>query len=147
MYNPGDDVQLASRLLGVPGMPGLTAYMDLPDIGQPKTGDTVVLAGASGAVGSLVGQIDRIQGARALGIAGGAKKCRYVVDQLGFDACIDHHGAPTELGKNSTLRISAHRKRIIWGKKENGKNRLAKQNRKALKAGLYPSVTGRVSAQ
>ena len=78
-YNPGDDVQLASRALDVLGMPGLTAHMDLLDIGQPKTGDTVVLAGTSGAVGSLIGQIDRIQGARALGIAGGAKKCRYVV--------------------------------------------------------------------
>ena len=102
LYNPGDEVLLASRALGVLGMPGLTAYMDLLDIGQPKTGDTIVLAGASGAIGSLIGQIDRIQGARALGIAGGAKKCRYVVDQLGFDACIDHHGTPTELGKNRT---------------------------------------------
>ena len=89
--NPlGDDVQLASRALGVLGMPGFTAYMGLLDIGQPKPGETVVVAAASGAVGSLVGQIARLKGARAVGIAGGADKCRYVVDVLGFDACLDH---------------------------------------------------------
>lgn len=86
----GDDVQQASRALGVLGMPGFTAYMGLLDIGQPTAGDTVVVAAASGAVGSLVGQIAKIKRARAVGIAGGAEKCRYVVDQLGFDACIDH---------------------------------------------------------
>lgn len=86
----GDDVQLASRALGVLGMPGFTAYMGLLDIGQPKAGETVVVAAASGAVGSLVGQIAKLKGARAVGIAGGADKCRYVVDELGFDACIDH---------------------------------------------------------
>jgi len=71
-------------------MPGFTAYMGLLDIGQPQPGETVVVAAASGAVGSLVGQIANIKGARAVGIAGGADKCRYVVDELGFDACIDH---------------------------------------------------------
>lgn len=86
----GDDVALASRALGVLGMPGFTAYMGLLDIGQPQAGETVVVAAASGAVGSLVGQIARLKGARAVGIAGGAEKCRYVVDELGFDACIDH---------------------------------------------------------
>jgi NADPH-dependent curcumin reductase CurA len=85
-----DDPRLASRALGVLGMPGFTAYMGLLDIGQPKAGETVVVAAASGAVGSLVGQIAKIRGARAVGIAGGADKCRYVVDELGFDACIDH---------------------------------------------------------
>ena len=85
-----DDVGLASRALGVLGMPGFTAYMGLLDIGQPQEGDTVVVAAASGAVGSLVGQIAKLKGARAVGIAGGADKCRYVVDELGFDACIDH---------------------------------------------------------
>jgi NADPH-dependent curcumin reductase CurA len=74
-------------------MPGFTAYMGLLDIGQPKAGETVVVAAASGAVGSAVGQIARIKGCRAVGIAGGADKCRYVVEELGFDACIDHHGA------------------------------------------------------
>lgn len=85
-----DDPRLASRALGVLGMPGFTAYMGLLDIGQPRPGETVVVAAASGAVGSLVGQIAKIKGARAVGIAGGADKCRYVVDELGFDACIDH---------------------------------------------------------
>ncbi|TAL86467.1 MAG: NADP-dependent oxidoreductase [Rhodanobacter sp.] len=82
-----------SLALGVLGMPGFTAYMGLLDIGQPKAGETVVVAAASGAVGSVVGQIAKLQGCRVVGIAGGAEKCRYVVDQLGFDACIDHRAA------------------------------------------------------
>jgi NADPH-dependent curcumin reductase CurA len=76
--------------LGVLGMPGFTAYMGLLDIGQPKAGETVVVAAASGAVGSVVGQIAKLKRCRAVGIAGGADKCRFVVDTLGFDACIDH---------------------------------------------------------
>ena len=79
-----------SLALGVLGMPGFTAYMGLLDIGQPKAGETVVVAAASGAVGSVVGQIAKIKGCRVVGVAGGPKKCRYVVDELGFDACIDH---------------------------------------------------------
>ena len=79
-----------SLALGVLGMPGFTAYMGLLDIGQPKAGETVVVAAASGAVGSVVGQIAKLQGCRVVGIAGGAEKCRYVVEVLGFDACIDH---------------------------------------------------------
>jgi len=82
-----------SLALGVLGMPGFTAYMGLLDIGQPKAGETVVVAAASGAVGSAVGQIAKLKGCRSVGIAGGPEKCRYVVDTLGFDACIDHHGA------------------------------------------------------
>ena len=76
--------------LGVLGMPGMTAYAGLLEIGQPKPGETVAVAAASGAVGSVVGQIAKIKGCRAVGIAGGAEKCRYVVDELGFDACVDH---------------------------------------------------------
>jgi NADPH-dependent curcumin reductase len=76
--------------LGVLGMPGMTAYAGLLEIGQPKPGETVAVAAASGAVGSVVGQIARIKGCRAIGVAGGADKCRYVVEELGFDACIDH---------------------------------------------------------
>jgi NADPH-dependent curcumin reductase CurA len=76
--------------LGVLGMPGMTAYTGLLEIGKPKEGETVVVAAASGAVGQLVGQIAKLKGARAVGIAGGAEKCRYVVEELGFDACIDH---------------------------------------------------------
>jgi NADPH-dependent curcumin reductase CurA len=79
-----------SFALGVLGMPGFTAYMGLLDIGAPQPGETVVVAAATGAVGSLVGQIAKITGSRAVGIAGGAEKCRYAVDVLGFDACLDH---------------------------------------------------------
>ncbi|MFA7556053.1 MAG: zinc-binding dehydrogenase [Spongiibacteraceae bacterium] len=82
-----------SMALGVLGMPGFTAYMGLLDIGQPKAGETVVVAAASGAVGSVVGQIAKLKGCRVVGIAGGAQKCRFVTEQLGFDACIDHHSA------------------------------------------------------
>ncbi len=79
-----------STALGVLGMPGFTAYAGLLTIGQPKPGETVVVAAASGAVGSIVGQIAKIKGARAVGIAGGADKCAFVRDVLGFDAVIDH---------------------------------------------------------
>ena len=77
--------------LGVLGMPGFTAYMGLLDIGQPSANETVVVAAASGAVGAVVGQIAKLQGCYVVGIAGGADKCRYVVDELGFDVCLDHH--------------------------------------------------------
>ena len=76
--------------LGALGMPGLTAYFGLLDIGQPKAGETVVVSGAAGAVGALVGQIAKLKGARVVGIAGGADKARYLVDELGFDAAIDY---------------------------------------------------------
>ena len=79
-----------STALGVLGMPGFTAWAGLLQIGQPKPGETVVVAAASGAVGSAVGQIARIKGARAVGIAGGPEKCAFVRDELGFDAVIDH---------------------------------------------------------
>lgn len=82
-----------STALGVLGMPGMTAYTGLLEIGQPKAGETVAVAAASGAVGAIVGQIARIKGARAVGIAGGADKCRYVKEELGFDECIDHRAA------------------------------------------------------
>ena len=79
-----------STAVGVLGMPGMTAYTGLLDIGKPQAGETVVVAAASGAVGSAVGQIARIKGARAVGIAGGKHKCDYVKKELGFDDCIDH---------------------------------------------------------
>jgi NADPH-dependent curcumin reductase len=79
-----------STAVGVLGMPGMTAYTGLLDIGKPQPGETVVVAAASGAVGSAVGQIAKIKGARAVGIAGGADKCRYVKEELGFDDCVDH---------------------------------------------------------
>ncbi len=76
--------------LSVLGMPGMTAYFGLLDTGQPKPGDTVVVSAAAGAVGSVVGQIAKIKNCRAIGIAGGAEKCRYIVQELGFDAAIDY---------------------------------------------------------
>ena len=76
--------------LSVLGMTGLTAYFGLFDVGQPKPGDTVVVSGAAGAVGAIVGQLAKAHGARVIGIAGGADKCRYLVDELGFDAAIDY---------------------------------------------------------
>lgn len=76
--------------LGTLGMSGLTAYFGLLDTGQPKEGETVVVSGAAGAVGSVAGQIAKIKGCRVVGIAGGKDKCDYVVNQLGFDACIDY---------------------------------------------------------
>jgi NADPH-dependent curcumin reductase CurA len=79
--------------LGVLGMPGMTAWTGLMNIGQPKTGETVVVAAASGAVGSVVGQLAKVKGCRTVGIAGGEQKCRYVVEELGLDACVDHRGA------------------------------------------------------
>ena len=80
----------ASYYLGVLGMPGFTAWFGLFEIGQPKAGETVVVSAASGAVGSVVGQLAKIRGCRAVGIAGGRAKCDHVVHELGFDACIDH---------------------------------------------------------
>ena len=78
------------RWVGGLGMPGWTAYFGLLDVGRPKHGETVVVSAASGAVGSLVGQIAKIKGCRAVGIAGGADKCRFVTEELGFDACVDY---------------------------------------------------------
>ncbi|WP_436642998.1 NADP-dependent oxidoreductase [Microbaculum sp. FT89] len=80
------------RWIGGLGMPGQTAYFGLLEVGKPKPGETVVVSAASGAVGSIVGQIAKIVGCRAVGIAGGPEKCRYVVEELGFDACADYKG-------------------------------------------------------
>jgi NADPH-dependent curcumin reductase CurA len=90
VFNLGAQVQHPSYALGVLGMPGFTAYMGLLEIGQPKAGETVVVAAASGAVGSVVGQIAKLKGCRVVGVAGGAEKCRYVEEELGFDECLDH---------------------------------------------------------
>jgi NADPH-dependent curcumin reductase CurA len=76
--------------LGAVGMPGVTAWMGLSQIGAPKAGESVVVSSASGAVGSVVGQLAKIAGCRAVGIAGGPAKCDYVRDELGFDACVDY---------------------------------------------------------
>ncbi|MDY0888487.1 NADP-dependent oxidoreductase [Kosakonia sp. CFBP8986] len=94
----GDDlVKLDSNIphpswaLGILGMPGFTAYMGLLDIGQPKEGETLVVAAATGPVGATVGQIGKIKGCHVVGVAGGSEKCRHAVEVLGFDECIDHH--------------------------------------------------------
>lgn len=89
---PKVDASLAPlpRWLGVLGMPGMTAYFGILDVGALKDGETVVVSAASGAVGALVGQIAKLKGCKVVGIAGGPDKCRYVTQELGFDACIDY---------------------------------------------------------
>ena len=83
-----------TQWLNVLGMPGMTGYFGLMDIGEPKPGETVVVSGAAGAVGQTVGQLAKIKGCRAVGIAGGQAKCDFVVKELGFDACIDYKAGP-----------------------------------------------------
>ena len=90
VLNLGKDPKNPSWSLGILGMPGYTAYAGLLKIGEPESGETVVVAAASGPVGATVGQIAKIRGCRVVGIAGGSVKCDHVVDTLGFDACIDH---------------------------------------------------------
>mgnify|MGYP003118685044 FL=1 len=96
------DMAHPSHALGVLGMPGFTAYMGLLDIGQPKAGETLVVAAATGPVGATVGQIGKLKGCRVVGIAGGAEKCRHAVETLGFDACIDHRASdfPQQLAQH-----------------------------------------------
>ncbi len=83
-----------TQWLNVLGMPGMTGYFGLMDVGQPKAGETVVISGAAGAVGQTVGQIAKIKGSRVVGIAGGPAKCEWVVKELGVDACIDYKAGP-----------------------------------------------------
>ena len=90
------DLAPISTALGVLGMPGQTAYVGLREIGKPKEGETLVVAAASGPVGSMVGQIAKIRGCRVVGIAGSEDKCAYVRDELGFDACLDHRAPDFE---------------------------------------------------
>lgn len=90
LYKVDPKLAPLSYYLGVLGMPGMTGYFGLLKTGQPKAGETVVVSGAAGAVGSLVGQIAKIKGCRVVGIAGGAEKCKFLVDELGFDATIDY---------------------------------------------------------
>jgi NADPH-dependent curcumin reductase CurA len=90
------DLRLGSvtQWLNVLGMPGMTGYFGLMDVGQPKAGETLVVSGAAGAVGQTVGQVAKLKGCRVVGIAGGAAKCAWVVKELGFDACIDYKAQP-----------------------------------------------------
>lgn len=89
-----------STALSVLGMPGMTAWWGLMQIGKPKAGETVVVSAASGAVGSVVGQLAKLHGCRAVGIAGGKDKCDYVVKELGFDACVDYRASGANLFKD-----------------------------------------------
>ena len=86
-----------NQWLNVLGMPGMTGYFGLMDIGQPKAGETVVVSGAAGAVGQTVGQLAKIKGCKVVGIAGGAAKCDWVVKELGFDACIDYKASASSV--------------------------------------------------
>ncbi|MBA6118442.1 NADP-dependent oxidoreductase [Pseudomonas putida] len=90
LYKIDPDLAPLPRYLSALGMTGMTAYFALLDVGQPKAGDTVVISGAAGAVGSIVGQIAKIKGCHVVGIAGGAQKCQYLKDELGFDGVIDY---------------------------------------------------------
>lgn len=85
------DLPHPSWALGILGMPGFTAYMGLMDIGQPKDGETLVVAAATGPVGATVGQLGKLKGCHVVGVAGGEEKCRYAIETLGFSACLDHH--------------------------------------------------------
>lgn len=96
-----------SAYLGLVGMPGMTAWYGYHKILAPKAGETLVVSAASGAVGSVVGQLAKLGGLRAVGIAGGPEKCRYVTDELGFDACIDHRRAKDAEELAQALRIAA----------------------------------------
>ncbi|MBS9438481.1 NADP-dependent oxidoreductase [Photorhabdus noenieputensis] len=91
LLNLGQSPVHPSYQLGLFGMPGLTAYTGLLDIGQPKAGETLVVAAATGPVGATVGQIGKLKGCYVVGVAGSAEKCRHAVDVLGFDVCLDHH--------------------------------------------------------
>ena len=102
---PGGRLEKIDLKLGTPaqwlnvfGMPGMTAYFGLKDVGLPKAGQTLVVSGAAGAVGQTVGQLAKIKGCRVVGIAGGAAKCDWVVKELGFDACIDYKGGSVREG-------------------------------------------------
>ncbi|WP_109314954.1 NADP-dependent oxidoreductase [Pseudovibrio ascidiaceicola] len=94
VFNLGKEPAMPSWALGVMGMPGFTAYAGLLEIGEPKPGETIAVAAASGPVGATVGQIGKIKGCRVVGIAGGAEKCKHAVENLGFDVCLDRN-SPT----------------------------------------------------
>ncbi|HEX2576355.1 MAG TPA: NADP-dependent oxidoreductase, partial [Aquihabitans sp.] len=105
---PGVVDQLA--MLSVYGSTGATAYFGMTDIGRPQPGETAVVSAAAGATGSLAGQIAKLKGARVVGIAGGPEKCRVVVEEFGFDACIDHHAGdlPAQLKEHCPKRVDVY---------------------------------------
>ena len=120
-----------SRFLGGLGMPGMTAYFGLLDVGEPKEGDTVLVSGAAGAVGSVVGQIAKIKGCRVVGIAGGREKCDMVVDKYGFDECIDYKNddVPKALKAACPDRINIYFDNVGGKTLEHAINRIAMHGR------------------
>ena len=112
---------------GVLGMPGMTAYFGLFEVGQPKAGETVVVSAASGAVGQVVGQLAKIAGCRAVGIAGGAKKCAFVKDTLGFDACIDYKASQGP-DRRRESGLPQRRRRLLRQRRRRGERRGARQS-------------------
>ena len=99
------DLAPIQTAIGILGMPGITAYVGLLDHGRPKEGETLVVGAATGAVGTLVGQLGKIKGMRVVGVAGGPEKCAFAVEELGFDACIDHYAQ--EDGRAMTKALAA----------------------------------------
>ena len=116
-----------SAYLGAVGMPGVTGWYGLNRIIAPKAGETVVVSAASGAVGGVVGQLAKLAGARAVGIAGGADKCRYVVETLGFDACVDYKAGNLYQGPEG--RDAGRRRRLLRERRRRSARReLARMN-------------------
>src|SRR3990167_1352723 len=101
-----------TQWLNVLGMPGMTGYFGLMDVGMPQAGETVVVSGAAGAVGQTVGQMAKIKGCRVVGIAGGAAKCEWVVKELGFNACIDYNNTTAVQGPKNYLSLLVNRARM-----------------------------------
>lgn len=115
------DIAPLSTALGVLGMPGLTAWVGLNDIGAAQSGETIVVSAATGAVGSVVGQLAREKGLRVIGVAGGAEKCAYAVEDLGFDACLDHRAAADAADLSGQIAAVAPRGVDIYYENVGGK--------------------------
>lgn len=130
----------SSVYLGVAGMPGRTGYCGLMHVGKPKSGETIVVSAASGAVGSMVGQIAKAEGLRVVGVAGGAQKCAYVTDELGFDACVDYKAGNLEADLTAACPNGVD---IYF---ENVGGALTRAVAKLLNAGSRVPVCGYVSA-
>ena len=129
----------ATTYLGALGISGLTAYFGLLDVGRPEPGQTVLVSGAAGSVGSIVGQIARIMGCRAVGIAGGEDKCRWLVDEVGFDAAIDYKAADLrkELKTHAPDGVDVYFDNVGGATLEAALNRLARRSpHRALRCGV-----------
>lgn len=114
LYKIDPNLAPLSYYLGVLGMPGMTGYFGLLKTGEPKAGETVVVSGAAGAVGSLVGQIAKIKGCRVVGIAGGHGKCQFLVDELGFDAAIDYKNENVKKPLNKLVQMGSMCTLTMW---------------------------------